>query len=359
MKVSSFGPAFTNLGCSTSIFVDDVLNGNVTSSGTSFFTGLNTLYNQLTNLDGNLSFIDSKLTDLNTTSSSKSYDALSYVTTSMTNVQKIPDTASPYVLNLKYPNPIDTAYSPAPTLSVDSLFKDVLGSYSNSNSLVGGLYTLLKTISDLITNARSNAATFKSNLSSVNSAVASIKNSISSIISSVTKMDSSIGGPIGMLGTVGQNGNMGLQAFYGVFIGFASLALLGTLLTACCDKYGCRHLIYFSCLIMFLVGLIGALLSTLFSILIPAFTWGCSYFDTTLGSQVGFTSRHIFMQLTWEVFWAQRLLNLLLVCLSEMETLSARLPLGLLLMHSTVSKTSFQLWEASTTLSYKVGFLVT
>ena len=172
-------------------------------------------------------------------------------------------------------------------------------------------------------------------------------------------MDSSIGGPLGMLGNVGQNGNMGLQAFYGVFIGFASLALLGTLLTACCDKYGCRHLIYFSCLIMFLVGLIGALLSTLFSFLIPAFTWGCSYLDTTIASQAGFTSRHIFMQLTWEVFWAQRLLNFLLVCLSEMETLSTRLPLVLLLVHSTVSKTSLQLWEASTTLSYKVGFLVT
>ena len=131
MKVSSFGPAFTNLGCSASIFVDDVLNGNVTSSGTSFFTGLNTLYNQLTNLDGNLSFIDSKLTDLNTTTSggtvSTSYDALSYVSTSMTNVQKIPNTASPYVLNLKYPSSIDVAYTPAPTLSVDSLFKGVLG----------------------------------------------------------------------------------------------------------------------------------------------------------------------------------------------------------------------------------------
>jgi hypothetical protein len=96
------------------------------------------------------------------------------------------------------------------------------------------------------------------------------------------------------MGNVGQIGNMGLQAFYGVFIGFASLALLGTLLTACCDKYGCRHLVYFSCLIMFLVGLIGALLLTIFAIMIPAFTRGCSYLDVTLGSQAGFTATNVF-----------------------------------------------------------------
>ena len=128
MKVSSFGPAFTNLGCSASIFVDDVLNGNVTSSGTSFFTGLNTLYNQLTNLDGNLSFIDTQLADFSSTAgSSKSFNALGYVSTSMTNVQKIPNTASPYVLNLKYPSSIDVDHTSSPTLSVDSLFKGVLG----------------------------------------------------------------------------------------------------------------------------------------------------------------------------------------------------------------------------------------
>ena len=43
-KVSTFGPAITNLGCSSAIFFDDLLNGNVTSNGSSFFTGLNTLH---------------------------------------------------------------------------------------------------------------------------------------------------------------------------------------------------------------------------------------------------------------------------------------------------------------------------
>ena len=41
--MSTFGPTINSLGCSTAIFVDDLLNGNVTANGSSFFTGLNTL----------------------------------------------------------------------------------------------------------------------------------------------------------------------------------------------------------------------------------------------------------------------------------------------------------------------------
>lgn len=76
------------MGCSVSIFIDDVLNGNVTSSGTSFFTGLNTLSSQLNNLNGNLSNINGNLSDLTSTAgTSKSNNAKTYVSTSMTNVR--------------------------------------------------------------------------------------------------------------------------------------------------------------------------------------------------------------------------------------------------------------------------------
>jgi hypothetical protein len=92
---------------------------------------------------------------------------------------------------------------------------------------------------------------------------------------------------------------MALQIFYGVFIGFSTLALLGALLTVCCDKYGCRHLIYFSCIILFIVGLIGSLLATFFSIFLPGLTWGCSFIDTALATTTGFTSKTIIIQLIW------------------------------------------------------------
>ena len=96
---------------------------------------------------------------------------------------------------------------------------------------------------------------------------------------------------------VGDNGNMALQAFYGVFIGFSFFALLGALLTACCDKYGCRHLMYFSCLFLFLVGFLGFFISFILSIIIPPATWGCSWFDVAVTNAAGFQGIHALIQL--------------------------------------------------------------
>ena len=138
--MSTFGPAINHLGCSAAIFVDDLLNGNVTSNGSAFFTGLNTLTAQIDNLDGNLSNINGNLTDLAGTGTT-SETALNDVTAVLGNVQQIPDTTSPFQLTLVYNTPIDASSGTTP-----STFKPVLGDYTNSSSLVGSLYTLIQTI---------------------------------------------------------------------------------------------------------------------------------------------------------------------------------------------------------------------
>jgi len=274
------------MGCAVSIFVDDILNGNITNSGTSFFTGLNTLTAQLNNLNGNLSIISSSFNDLANTGSGTSFDASNAVAARMVDVLQIPSTSSPYTLTLSYQTPIDAT---SPTVALTSTFPAILGSYNSSNSsLISSLYTVLSGIKTTIDSAKSGAATFSTTFTSVGGALTNISQAIGNITSSISNVDNSLGGPLGTVNSVGGKGNMALQAFYGVFIGFAALALLGTLLTVCCDKYGCRHLIYFSCFILFIVGLLGALLSTLFSIFVPVLTWGCSFLDTTLGSPAGF-----------------------------------------------------------------------
>lgn len=95
--------------------------------------------------------------------------------------------------------------------------------------------------------------------------------------------------------TGGDNGNMGLQAYYGVMIGFSFFALLGGLLTVCCDKYGCRHLMYFSCVVLFVATLIGFFLATIFSVIVPAMTWGCDFIDVSLSSDANFKSKDSFI----------------------------------------------------------------
>lgn len=85
-KVRVSAPGIRALACSTAIIVDDLLHGNVTSDGSSFFTGLITLTNEIDNLDSNLSNINAQLSDLQGTNTS-SDNALTDVSNVLVNVQ--------------------------------------------------------------------------------------------------------------------------------------------------------------------------------------------------------------------------------------------------------------------------------
>lgn len=81
---------------------------------------------------------------------------------------------------------------------------------------------------------------------------------------------------------------MVIQLFYGVALGFACLALIGVVLMTFCDKYKCRYLMYFACVILFFFGLLGFLIAIIFSVLVPVMYWGCDWMSVTMGSSTGF-----------------------------------------------------------------------
>lgn len=283
------------MGCSTAIFVDDLLNGNVTSNGSDFFTGLNTLSSKLNDLNGNLTNINTNFSDLTGatpgTGLGQSQSLLAYnnVDAVRTDIKEIPIGASaPYEINWFYMNDISASGGPTGGSTVP-LFKSVLGIFSNSSTVVGGLYTAVDKIATFISDARSEATSFSGSFGTVSGQMANIQSNITTIVNSIQDVDKMVGSPLKLVKTAGDNGNMGLQAFYGVMIGFSFFTLLGALLTACCDKYKCRYLMYFSCIFLFLAGLIGFLLSTIFSAIIPPMTWGCSFIEVSLGTQAGFT----------------------------------------------------------------------
>ncbi len=250
----------------------------------------------MTSLSGSLSDINGNFSDFTTSGgASQSDTAKTNVTTVRNQVRDIPNTVSPYKLTLTYNIPIN-----APTTTLLSPFATVLGDHSNTSSLVGGLYTVINNISLMITDIRNNATSFSGSFSGVGATLGPIQDAIKSISDSISNLDSSMGGFLGYVNTAGTNGNMGLQVYYGVLIGFSFLSLLGTLLTVCCDKYGCRNLIYFACIVLFFVGLIGALIATLFSVFIPVLTWTCSYIDVAISTQAGFNGISIVIQPTSE-----------------------------------------------------------
>ena len=63
ISAQSITKTMRSMVCSIAIVPDDFLNGNVTYDGLSFFTGLNMLDQDLSHFDGNLSTINTMLTN--------------------------------------------------------------------------------------------------------------------------------------------------------------------------------------------------------------------------------------------------------------------------------------------------------
>jgi hypothetical protein len=136
-SASTVGPTFKSMGCSLAIFTDDLLNGNVTLSGTSFFTGLNLFSGNLGYLGGNLTNIKNNLTDLSNLASGTTYTQVNNIQTAIPTIKNIPDNAGVAAMNLNYNTPISA--SPA-TGTLASSFNSILGTWSTSKTLVSNLY---------------------------------------------------------------------------------------------------------------------------------------------------------------------------------------------------------------------------
>lgn len=83
---------------------------------------------------------------------------------------------------------------------------------------------------------------------------------------------------------------MAITAFFGVFIGLSVLGIIGTLFMTCCDKFSCRYLLYFICVIFLILGIISFLIATLFSVITPVLYFGCDFLTTSISSTAGFNA---------------------------------------------------------------------
>lgn len=282
------GPTFQNLSCSLAIFTDDLLNGNVTLSGTSFFTGLNTFSNNLNKLSGNLSTINTAFSDLASASSGTSYTAYTNVGTVQTNyVKKIPDNTGTATMSLNYNTPI-TAATPTGTLA--SSFISILGKWDSANTLMANLYNSIESVRLTMQGIRSSASIFSGQVATIQSQITPMQTTITDLISSINSMDSGLSSFLSILNMGNSFGSIGLQGYYGFLIAFSAFSLLGVIVMCCCDKPGCRNLMYFSCIFLFIGAFVAFFIAVIFSVLVPIFTWTCDYLSVGFGSRTGFYS---------------------------------------------------------------------
>jgi len=176
----AFPQALTSMGCASSIILDDLLNGNVTTDGSSFFVGLNQLDTQLGNLNSNLTTIQNTMNNL--VPGAANITAVTNAgSTALTDVAKVPANvdAGGNMATITYNTPLNSG---ATTGTTDSIFPTVLGS-STTGGLVGTLYTTINAVLSALSVISTAASNFVSEVTNFSSAIASVRGQVQDIAS--------------------------------------------------------------------------------------------------------------------------------------------------------------------------------
>lgn len=278
MGISNAGTFKEGLGdiqCSLSMMLDDVVNGNLTTAG-QYFIGVDPLITQIGALNSNVGVVNTSMTNLNST-----LNGLGAIFIAMAeNVKKVPDgLGGPAVIN--YMGDIGTAGASTP---IASAFVDVLGDDTKPDSVVGGLYPTLSSLGALLNDIKAGSAGFAGQIDSFTGQIGAITNDLDKVRVQMRDLDNSLSSSLDILETPKSMGTLVISLIYGIMLGLSVLALLGVVLMTFCDKYKCRYLMYFSCVILFFLGILGFLIAIIFSIIVPVMFFLCEWLDVTLQS---------------------------------------------------------------------------
>ena len=135
-----------------------------------------------------------------------------------------------------------------------------------------------------------NADTFSSQIGTIGSTLSSALDPLNNLKTTLTGVDSSFATIYDAVNPIMNLITLVVTAVFGVFIGLGVLSILGTVLMTFCDKYSCRYLVYFVCVILFILGIVSFLLALIFSIITPILYLGCDFINVSVSSQTGFSN---------------------------------------------------------------------
>lgn len=285
-KAKTFKDGISDMQCSVSMMLDDIVNGNVTLDG-SYFIGVDPLIREIGYLSGNISTIQTQTNSLNST-----LDGLiSHFTTMRDDIQKVPkNLLAGGNAALVYNTRISDTFG-STTGTVESGFASILGS-SNTSGIIGSFYTSFASTTSTLDSIRSGSASFSSGAGSFSSSVSGINTDLNKVKDQMNNLDNDLKSFLDLMETPKDMGTLVISLIYGIMLGLSVLAMLGVVLMTFCDKYKCRYLMYFSCVILFFLGLLGFLLAIIFSILVPVMFLFCEWLDVTLTS-TGFSTNTV------------------------------------------------------------------
>lgn len=283
-RASIMGDSIKTMQCGIALTLDDILNGNITQDGSTFFIGLTPLSTKLVDLRNNVTDIIGNLTG---TVQSGSANVAAACVSSKTGLETVADTTA----NTSYAGTY-TSPTPGSPATLPSGFATVLGDPTQSSTAIGIMYTVFEQLRSTFDNLSTQTSSLSGATASIQSGIDGVVTTLSNFTTIISDADTSIGSTAGTADTYLEYLKYGFLGFYGAGIGIAVLGLLGVVIMSCFDKPGCRYLVYFSCVIMFILCIVGFLISFFMSLIIPVLYLVCSTINTATASSAAFVSNH-------------------------------------------------------------------
>ena len=206
-----------------------------------------------------------------------------HLNTMKDNIQKVPNNVlaggnAPLIYKTKISDTFGST-----TGTSESLFVPILGS-SNTSGIIGTFYTSFSSTTSTLDSIKTGASAFAGGSGAFSSSIGSITNDLGKVKTQMNDLDKSLSSILDLMDTPKSAGTLVISLIYGVMLGLSILALLGVVLMTFCDKYKCRYLMYFSCVFLFFLGILGFLIAIIFSIIVPAMFLLCEWLDVTVTS---------------------------------------------------------------------------
>lgn len=187
-QASIISSSINSMSCATSIVMDDILNGNVTTNGSSFFVGLNQLNLQLGYLNGNLTAINNTMQNLQSSSANMT-NVNNLANTALSDIAKIPANvnAGGNMSAISYSTPLNSA---SPSSTITSTFPSLLGS-STTGGFIGTLYNVVVAAQSSLTAISTTANSFVSETTNFQTGVTTMQQSVQDFASFLGGADNS------------------------------------------------------------------------------------------------------------------------------------------------------------------------
>jgi hypothetical protein len=278
------------------VTLDDIINGNVTSTG-HFFIGLRTLYNQVDTIKNGLGTVATQLNlvvptgavaiAIGTTGTAAK-DGMGLFPSQGTNATRM--TA------FNYKTPFDSAGA---TATLPSNLPAELGSNNaaDAGTPIYNAYVAIDTMVTSLGEISTGAQTLQTSISggTFNTTLDGAKTAIGDIASTLEGGDAKFYDIYSQVSPIFPTMLTAVTGIYGGLVGIASVGALAALLLLICNFYKCRFLLYFTCIILVVVGFICFLLSIIISALIPVAYFGCDFLIFSLSSKANFNSNFVFI----------------------------------------------------------------